>query len=359
MPHLQSHVFVDQAFITIRAGSGGNGAVSFRREKFDPKGGPNGGNGGDGGDVVLVAESGMSTLYDFRNQAVWAAEDGEKGGAKQCSGKRGEDLLLRLPPGTIVFDASSGEVIHDLKEHETVVIAKGGRGGFGNEHFKRPDNQTPKSAEPGEPGKSFKVRLELKLIAEVGFVGLPNAGKSTLLASLTKATPKIANYPFTTLSPQLGVCELDATRRIVMADIPGLIEGASEGKGIGHDFLRHIERTKVIVHLLDVMPDNGKTPGENYETIRAELGQYSEALADKPEIIALNKMDLLPDEKARAKAMKEVSRATGARLDRDVFAISGATREGVKPLLERLWKQLHPGKEKVAGWKDEFNTTDR
>ena len=343
-------VFVDHAIITLRAGNGGNGAVTFRREKFDPKGGPNGGNGGDGGDVVLQAESGMSTLYDFRNQAVWAANDGQNGSGKQCSGARGEDLILKLPPGTILFDAETGVVMHDLKEGERVIIAKGGRGGWGNEHFKRSDNQTPKTAEDGERGQSFRVRLELKLIAEVGFVGLPNAGKSTLLAALTKATPKIANYPFTTLSPQLGVCEIDASRRMVMADIPGLIEGASEGKGIGHDFLRHIERTKVIVHLIDVQPDNGMDPAKNYETIREELRAYSQILADKPEIIAVNKMDLLPDEKERTKALKAVARITGARLDRDIFPISGATRAGVRPLLERLWTLLH-GREELAGWK--------
>lgn len=344
-------MFVDQAIIQLRAGKGGNGAVSFRREKFDPKGGPDGGNGGDGGDVVIEADSGMSTLYDFRNQAVWAAKDGESGGGKQCSGLRGEDLILRLPPGTMIFDAETGVLRHDLKEGERVIIAKGGRGGWGNEHFKRSDNQSPKHADEGGPGEVLRVRLELKLIAEVGLVGLPNAGKSTLLAAISKATPKIANYPFTTLSPQLGVCELDATRRIVFADIPGLIEGASDGAGLGHDFLRHIERTRVIVHLLDITPDNQLSPAENYETIREELRQYSPALADKPEIIAINKIDLLPDEKTRAKVMKDIAKASGARLDRDVFAISGASKEGLKPLLERLWQMLHPRKEVVAGWK--------
>jgi len=344
-------VFVDQAIITLRAGNGGNGAATFRREKFDPKGGPNGGNGGDGGDVVLQAEPGMSTLYDFRNQAVWAADDGENGGGKQCSGGRGQDLILKLPPGTMLFDSQADTLVHDLKEGERVIIAKGGRGGWGNEHFKRSNNQTPRSAEHGEPGQRLRVRLELKLIAEIGFVGLPNAGKSTLLASLTKATPKIANYPFTTLSPQLGVCELDATRRMVIADIPGLIEGASEGKGVGHDFLRHIERTKVIVHLLDVHPDNSADPAVNYETIREELKAYSQILADKPEVIAINKMDLLLDDKERTKALKAIARATGARLDRDIFPISGATREGLRPFLERLWTLLHPGSEQLAGWK--------
>jgi GTP-binding protein len=251
----------------------------------------------------------------------------------------------------MIFNDASGELVHDVKPSDRVIIAKGGRGGWGNEHFKRSTNQTPKNSEPGVPGEGFRARLELKLIAEVGLVGLPNAGKSTLLAALTRATPKIANYPFTTLSPQLGVCELDPTRRLVIADIPGLIEGASDGAGLGHDFLRHIERTRVIVHLLDVMPDNQKSPAENYDTIREELRAYSQVLADKPEVIALNKMDLLHDDKARAKALKEVAKAAGARLERDVFAISGAAKMGLTPLLERLWQLLHPKGEGVDGWK--------
>jgi GTPase len=344
-------VFVDKAILSVRAGNGGNGAVSFRREKFVNKGGPDGGNGGDGGDVVLVADGGMSTLYDFRFQAELNARNGDNGGAKQCSGLRGEDLLVKLPPGTMVFNEETGELVHDLKDGERVILAKGGRGGWGNEHFKRSNNQSPKSAEPGEMGQTLRIRLELKLIAEVGLVGLPNAGKSTLLAALTKATPKIANYPFTTLTPQLGVCELDAKRRMVIADIPGLIEGASDGAGLGHDFLRHVERTRVIVHVLDVEADNGKSPAENYETIREELRAYSEVLADKPEIIVVNKMDLVIDEDAIAKSLRAVAKATNARLDRDVFAISGAAKIGLKPVLERVWSLLHPAREEVAGWK--------
>jgi GTP-binding protein len=234
-------VFVDHANITIRAGNGGNGAVSFRREKFEPKGGPNGGNGGNGGNVVFVTEDGMTTLYDFRFQRLWAAKDGDAGGRKQCSGLTGEDLIIPVPPGTLIYNRETNELMHDMKPGDTIVVAKGGKGGWGNEHFKSSTYQTPRSAELGEPGQEFNVRLELKLIADVGIVGKPNAGKSTLLAALTAATPKIANYPFTTLSPQLGVAEVDVTRRIVLADIPGLIEGASEGAGLGHEFLRHIE----------------------------------------------------------------------------------------------------------------------
>jgi len=325
--------------------------VSFRREMFEAKGGPNGGNGGDGGNVVIQADSGMSTLYDFRDQKLWAAKDGEPGGRKQCTGANGADLVMRLPPGTLIFNAETGELMHDLKPGDSVVIAKGGKGGWGNEHFKTSTYQTPKHADAGEPGQEFKLRLELKLIAEVGIVGLPNAGKSTLLAAVSAATPKIANYPFTTLSPQLGVAPIDATRRIVLADIPGLIEGASQGAGLGHDFLRHIERTRVIVHLLDVAPLDGTTPVQNYKLIREELRQYSEALSEKPELVALNKADLVLPEEAE-EALKEVSRELNLRPDREVMIISAASRDGLKPLLERLWAMLHPSDFKVEGWKE-------
>lgn len=350
-PLLPSPVFVDQANIRVRAGSGGNGSVSFRREMFEAKGGPNGGNGGDGGNVIITADSGMSTLYDFRDQKLWAAEDGDPGGRKQCTGHNGADLIMRLPAGTLIYNDMTGELMHDLKPGETVVIAKGGRGGWGNEHFKTSTYQTPKHAEPGHPGEEFKIRLELKLIAEVGIVGLPNAGKSTLLAALTAATPKIANYPFTTLSPQLGVASLDTKRRIIFADIPGLIEGASQGAGLGHDFLRHIERTRVIVHLLDIAPLDGTTPVQSYQLVREELKQYSEALADKPELVALNKADLVLPEESEA-ALKEVSRELHMLPGKDVIVISAAARDGLKPLLERLWGMLHPADFKVEGWKE-------
>jgi GTPase len=343
-------VFIDKAIITVRAGDGGNGAVAFRRELGAPKGGPNGGDGGSGGNVVVAAEEGMTTLYDYRGTPLWIAQVGENGGQKQCHGGNAPDLVIRLPAGTLIYDHATGELIHDLKPGERFVLAKAGRGGFGNEHFKSPVNQTPRKATPGEKGQELEVRLELKLIAEVGLVGMPNAGKSTLLAALTRANPKIAAYPFTTLSPQLGIAEIDSTRRVVIADIPGLIEGAADGAGLGHDFLRHVERTRVLVHLLDVMPPDESDPAENYRIIREELRQYSPALAEKPEIIALNKMDLISEEPERKKAVKKLCKDLSLR-EKDVFAISGAGRMNLKPLLERVWIELHPDQKAVEGWK--------
>lgn len=335
----------------MRAGSGGNGHVSFRREKYVSKGGPDGGNGGDGGSVIVVADEGMSTLYDFRHQRLWAAENGENGGAKQCSGHAGKDLMIHLPPGTLLFNNVTGEVIHDLKPGDRVIVAKGGRGGWGNEHFKRSTNQSPRTAEPGEPGEEFELRLELKLIAEVGIIGKPNAGKSTLLAALTRANPKIANYPFTTLSPQLGVAELSGERKIVLADVPGLIEGAAEGAGLGHEFLRHIERTRIVVHLLDLRPEDETDPVDNYRAVREELRRYAEALVEKRELVVLNKADLFGDEEELASAVKRVAKELNLRLDRDVLVISGAARRGLDELLERLWSMLHPAGKDEPGWK--------
>ncbi|MBX3408345.1 MAG: GTPase ObgE [Phycisphaeraceae bacterium] len=343
-------MFVDTALITVRAGDGGAGAVSFRREKFDPKGGPDGGNGGDGGSVIFVAEEGMSTLFDFRHQRLWSAQPGDPGGRKQCSGSAGADLEIKVPPGTLVYNHDTGEIMHDIRPGDRVVVAKGGRGGFGNEHFKRSTNQTPRTAEPGEAGEQFNVRLELKLIADVGIVGKPNAGKSTLLAALTAATPKIANYPFTTLSPQLGVAELDGTRRIVLADIPGLIEGASQGAGLGHDFLRHIERTRILLHLVELAPEDGTNPAENYRVIRAELAGYSRELAERREIIVFNKADLFTTEEERRQAVNDLCRELDLVPERDALVISGASRLGLTELLERLWKELHPSAE-VSGWR--------
>lgn len=344
-------MFVDQAEIVVKAGNGGNGAVSFKREKYVPKGGPDGGNGGDGGSVILSADPNVNTLFDFRGQHHWSAKDGEPGRAKQQSGLRGADCVIRMPAGTLVYHAHTGELLCDLKPGDKVVIAKGGNGGWGNEHFKRSDYQVPRKAEPGEEGPRIPLRFELKLIAEVGIIGLPNAGKSTLLAALTRATPKIASYPFTTLSPQLGIAELDGTRRIIFADIPGLIEGAAQGAGLGHDFLRHVERTKVLLHLLDVAPTDESDPVENYKKIRAELNEYSTLLSEKQEIIALNKVDLLNDEAAQKKLIKSTCKKLKLGHDETVIAISGAARQGMKELLERLWTMLHPLDAKVDGWK--------
>lgn len=347
---LPSWVFVDRALITVKAGDGGSGHVSFRREKFIPKGGPTGGNGGRGGSVILVAEEGMSTLYDYRFQLRYEAQNGEPGGAKQCSGGDGKDLVLKLPPGTLVFNNDTDELIHDLRAKETITIAQGGKGGYGNEHFKSSTYQTPRESTPGEKGPLLNLRLELKLIADVGFLGKPNAGKSTLLAALTRANPKIADYPFTTLSPQLGIAELDAHRRIVLADIPGLIEGAAKGAGLGLEFLRHVERTRVLVHLIDLQPADGSDPAENYRVIREELRQHSQALYDKRELVVLNKIDLIPEKKEREKLIKKLCRELELRMDRDVIAISGATRENLAALLDRLWRELNPTDD-VEGWK--------
>jgi GTP-binding protein len=344
-------MFVDQAVISVKAGSGGPGAVSFRREKYIPKGGPDGGNGGDGGSVIASADENVNTLFEFRGQHHWDAQDGEPGGGKQCSGLAGQDRVVRMPPGTMIYDARSGELVADLKPGDRLVIAKGGQGGWGNEHFKTSTNQTPRKADPGEQGESRRLRLELKLIAEVGIVGLPNAGKSTLLAAVTRASPKIADYPFTTLSPQLGVAELEPTRRIILADIPGLIEGAAKGAGLGHDFLRHVERTRVLLHLIDAAPTDGSDPADNYRKIRAEIAEYSPLLAEKQEVIALNKMDLLdpPARRAIEEHLRESLRLGHAD---PLLSISGATREGMRELLERLWSMLHPTAVPASeGWK--------
>lgn len=356
-------MFVDRALITVKAGHGGAGSVSFRREKFEPKGGPNGGDGGKGGDVVLVADEGKNTLLEFRGRPDWAAQDGEPGGKKQCFGADGADCEIFLPPGTLVYNHQTGALMVDLQPGQRFTIARGGGGGFGNEHYKGPTNQAPTHAHPGFEGDAFELRLELKLIADVGLVGLPNAGKSTLLAALTRANPKIANYPFTTLAPQLGVADLAAfaagakgrgggaasaeQRALVIADLPGLIEGAAQGKGLGHDFLRHVERTRVLLHVLDVAPEDGSDPADNYRAIRKEIYEYSPELAEREELIGLNKMDLLPDDAAREAAVKKLRRDLKLGRDAEVFAISGASREGLGALLERLWALL---KRKPRTW---------
>jgi GTP-binding protein len=327
-------MFVDEAVIHVKAGDGGAGCVAFRREKYIPKGGPEGGDGGDGGDVVFVADPSENTLMDFSGKHHWRAQRGEAGMGKKMAGESGEDLIVRVPPGTLVFDAEHGSLLADLDAPgKRIVIAKGGKGGRGNWHFRSPTNQAPRYAEPGTEGQERMLKLELKLIADVGLVGMPNAGKSTLLSAISAARPKVAAYPFTTLEPQLGIVELDAERRLVVADIPGLIEGARSGAGLGHAFLRHIERTKVLEHLVDLFPADGSDPAENYRKIRAELEAFSPKLAEKREIIAANKMDLAVDDEA-------LKKLTGALPEKRVMAISGATHRGLDALLERLWREV-------------------
>ncbi len=333
-------MFIDRAEIYVRGGNGGNGCMSFRRELFIPKGGPDGGDGGRGGNVYLVADESVTTLLDMAGRHHWTAENGKPGKGKNMTGRSGRDLIVRLPPGTLIYDRDSGRLLKDLDAPgKKVRIVRGGRGGKGNTHFATARHQTPRFSQPGEEGQERWLRLELKLIADVGLVGLPNAGKSTLLSRLTKARPKIAAYPFTTLEPQLGIVEMPGFQRFVMADIPGLIEGAHEGHGLGDDFLRHIERTRIIVHLIDVHPLDGQpTPIEAYRVIRNELQKYSQTLADKPELIVANKIDLADNTDAVDELRDELE-AIGIVGNR-LTAISAVTGRGLEPLGHRLWDMV-------------------
>jgi GTP-binding protein len=322
-------MFVDEAEIHVKAGDGGNGCVAFRREARAPRGGPEGGDGGDGGSVVFHAKPGLDTLLDFKGRHDWQAPDGQPGRGKNMTGASGDDLVIPVPPGTLIYDKRTGVLLKDLDTPDMrVTIGRGGKGGRGNARFATSTNQTPRVAEPGQPGDERDLRLELKLIADVGLVGLPNAGKSTLLARLSAAHPKIADYPFTTLEPGLGIVEA-GERRFVMADLPGLIEGAHEGVGLGDEFLRHIERTRVLVHLVEVQPFGKMAPAEAYRTIRGELAAYSAALANKPEIVALTKADLAPGDQA-------VARAFSKAIKRPVIVISSATGKGLVPLVKAI-----------------------
>jgi GTP-binding protein len=330
-------LFIDRATIFVRAGKGGNGAVSFRREKYIPKGGPDGGDGGKGGDVILVGDPSYDTLLHLTHHPHYRAKDGGRGMGRSMHGGDGADLIIPVPPGTVVADRDSGQVLADISQPgQRLIVARGGAGGLGNEHFKSATNQTPRDATPSEPGQERTLLLELKLLADVGLVGLPNAGKSTLLRAISRATPKVADYPFTTISPHLGIAELPGDRRLIVADIPGLIEGAAHGAGLGHDFLRHIERTTMLVHLLDVAPLDGSDPAENYKVVRQELLDYSVELAEKPEIIAFNKIDLVPVEE-RQQRIKQLVGCLRLPRGENPIVISGATGEGVTELLQACW----------------------
>ena len=326
--------FVDEVDIVVTAGDGGNGCMSFRRERYIPRGGPNGGDGGNGGSVHLVTDDSFNTLQHLAGHHHWRAQRGIHGKGKDCHGKKGEDVFVRVPPGTIVYDADHNLRIKDLAEiGQSVCVAIGGKGGRGNARFKTATHQAPREFEYGEPGEQKTLHLELKLIADAGLVGLPNAGKSTLLSRLSAARPKIADYPFTTLTPFLGIVEASGYRRFVLADIPGLIEGAHAGAGLGDEFLRHVERTRVLVHVVDVCPTD-RDCVEDYRTIRRELEQYSELLAQKDELVVANKMDLTGSEEGIARLREE--------LGIDVVAISGVTGRGLDVLTERIWQELHP-----------------
>ena len=331
-------MFADRAKIFIKSGKGGDGHVSFRRELYVPCGGPDGGDGGDGGDIIFEVDDGLNTLSDFRQVRKYAAQDGEQGGKKRCHGKNGGDLIVKVPEGTVIKEFESGKVIADMSgENRREVILKGGRGGQGNMHYAPPTVQAPKYAQPGQSGQELWVQLELKVIADVGLVGFPNVGKSTLLSRVSNARPKITNYHFTTLNPHLGVVDIDGGKGFVMADIPGLIEGASEGIGLGHDFLRHIERTRVLVHVVDAASTEGRDPLEDIRAINKELEAYNPDLMKRPQIIAANKTDVIyaEDEDPVAKLKAEFE-PKGIK----VYPISAVSGQGVKELLYAVYDLL-------------------
>lgn len=325
-------MFTDKAKIVVSSGKGGDGHVSFRREKYVPAGGPDGGDGGNGGDVILEVDEGLNTLVDFRHVRKYAAQNGENGGKKRMSGKQGESITLKVPEGTVVKEAATGKVIIDMSgENRRYVLLKGGHGGNGNQHYATSTMQAPKYAQPGQPARTIELLLELKVIADVGLVGFPNVGKSTLLSMVSNAKPKIANYHFTTLSPILGVVDLPTGGGFVMADIPGLIEGAAEGVGLGHEFLAHIERTKILVHVVDASGSEGRDPLEDIEAINKELAAYNADLTHKKQFIAANKVDLIQTEEG--KEVLEKIHTTYEAMGIPVFEISAATGEGIKELL--------------------------
>ena len=328
--------FVDKAVISVRAGSGGNGAVAFHREKYIAAGGPDGGDGGRGGDVIVEVDDNMSTLMDFRYKRKYIAGNGMDGQGKRCCGKDGESVTLRVPRGTLIRDRETGGIIRDMSSSEPFVLAKGGNGGWGNKHFATPTRQAPRFAKPGLPGESRDVVLELKLLADVGLVGFPNVGKSTLLSVVSKAHPKIANYHFTTLFPNLGVVFVAEGVSFVMADIPGIIEGASEGAGLGHDFLRHIDRCRLLIHLIDVSGSEGRDPVADFEAINNELREYNSELASRPQIVVANKCDLLGDDTAPLEKLRSYVEAQGY----DFFEMSAAAHAGTRELVQAAADKL-------------------
>jgi len=326
-------MFIDEAEIRVEAGKGGDGCVSFRREKYIPRGGPDGGDGGDGGSVILVAEEGVDSLASLTHRKQWKAADGQPGSSANCHGRSAEDLVVLVPPGTVVFDAQHGHVLKDLSAAgERVVAAGGGKGGKGNLRFKSSTNRAPRESTPGDPGEARTLRLELKVIADVGLVGKPNAGKSTLLSRLSRARPEIAAYPFTTKHPNLGRVQVDFDRSFIMADIPGLIEGAHEGVGLGHEFLRHIERAGILVHLVEPEPIDGTEPLANYRSIRAELEKHSAELGRRPEIAVVTKADL--------PAGRDVQQRLAEAVGGEVLLISAVTGQGLNDLVGRIAKTL-------------------
>lgn len=326
-------MFVDRVEIDVQAGNGGNGCMSFRRERYIPRGGPDGGNGGDGGSVVLIAKSGVNNLSSLVHRRHWKAEAGKPGQGSNRHGRGGADLIIELPPGTLVKDADQGFVLKDLAvEGDQVTAARGGKGGRGNTHFKSATNRAPREVTQGEEGEFRRLHLELKLIADVGLLGKPNAGKSTLLSRMTRARPEIANYPFTTKSPHLGIVRVNLDRSFVIADIPGLIEGAHSGAGLGHEFLRHVERTRVLVHMVEPVPMDGTDPLENYRAIRSELEQYDAELAKRPEILVISKAELPEAE--------EIQQQFEAELDRKVMSISAVTGQNLNHLSRDILSAL-------------------
>ena len=330
-------MFVDKVKVFVQGGKGGNGAVAFRREKYEPSGGPAGGDGGRGGSVILKVDEGLKTLMDFKYKKHFKAQSGEDGKSKTKFGKKGEDLILRVPPGTIIKDAEKDIVIADLKDkNQEFVIAKGGRGGYGNTRFATSTRQTPRFAKPGEKGQESWIVLELKLIADVGLIGFPNVGKSTLLSIISDARPKIANYHFTTLTPNLGVVKIGEGESFVVADIPGLIEGAHQGVGLGHEFLRHIERTRLLVHVVDISGQEGRNPVDDFYKINEELIKYSSKLAERPQILVGNKKDLVSSEE-----YLEPLKKTAEYLEYPLYFISAATKEGIEKLKYGIWDKLH------------------